>query len=692
MKTATGDLYYNAELALIRSMGRRLQVGLGSPTYEQQQRQQATLFAQEVSQRLGRVRARRTRDLSRSLQQSYRAGVKRAVKVTKGTKPTRDVQSVAVPIHDVLDANDAAAEDSAEGLYNDFVDRAGQNVNGVWTDIGLSVLGGLLLDQADSGLLSTADGQNLAVEADRWEMLGLRDADIMGSLDTMQTNGYDLCIVSNNGSDCALCSRWEQIVLSAFGFTDGYPTLEEAQDAGLFHPYCMHTLDPVDTDEEGNLVDAIPQDIQDEQLDFIKEQRAVERQIRAWEKRQAASLVPSDIQTASDRIRYYNQRLREVQDHVQTVSFNVPANEQSSKEFRDAILNQAGNVPFTENQIDDFLLSAQEGYANLVTHEGMDRLQGTIVIHPNSIELRIEVPSDMAQFFQGAELSDGLAEHGRGTALMTMLSDVSSVQREDGQWELRILKVAEGVPEDAISIGRAHGVDAIRQFEQLGLVENSDAFELRAVYMSEDELNSIARTVTNLESHWEGNGRLNFVDFVPRGDDIPGYGIDSHNASGGLIPGVGSYIAIGEDVAGDHSVEVLQDALDRARALGVSASHIASIERTLADVLNGQRIQGTLLHTVYSYPDVMEGVVSHEMGHVLERLNPEPFNEVLNTRFHGDKVVAALEAGVDLSVRAMDNWDECIAESYAWYVRGQDVQRIDPDLLRIFRELTDYGY
>lgn len=51
-------------------------------------------------------------------------------------------------------------------------------------------------------------------------------------------------------SPCDLCRPWEGATLSLTGATPGYPTLDEARTAGLFHPNCTHVysmaIDPED--------------------------------------------------------------------------------------------------------------------------------------------------------------------------------------------------------------------------------------------------------------------------------------------------------------------------------------------------------------------------------------------------------------------------------------------------------------
>jgi hypothetical protein len=66
--------------------------------------------------------------------------------------------------------------------------------------------------------------------------------------------GFDLVIVSKGGSGDA-CSNWEGEILSITGETEGYRTVEEAQESGeIFHWNCVHSTSSylLTKDEDGN--------------------------------------------------------------------------------------------------------------------------------------------------------------------------------------------------------------------------------------------------------------------------------------------------------------------------------------------------------------------------------------------------------------------------------------------------------
>lgn len=57
-------------------------------------------------------------------------------------------------------------------------------------------------------------------------------------------NGYDLVQVSDHVAECELCRPWEGKILSMSGKHPNYPTVDKAQEGGLFHPNCRHRLLP----------------------------------------------------------------------------------------------------------------------------------------------------------------------------------------------------------------------------------------------------------------------------------------------------------------------------------------------------------------------------------------------------------------------------------------------------------------
>lgn len=66
------------------------------------------------------------------------------------------------------------------------------------------------------------------------------EAHLQGTANRLLEYGHDLVKVSTHLGACEKCRPWQGKVLSLTGRTPGYPTLQEAKDAGLFHPNCRH--------------------------------------------------------------------------------------------------------------------------------------------------------------------------------------------------------------------------------------------------------------------------------------------------------------------------------------------------------------------------------------------------------------------------------------------------------------------
>ena len=76
-------------------------------------------------------------------------------------------------------------------------------------------------------------------------------AHLEGTANRLVEQGHDLVKVSTHRGACELCQPWQGKILSITGKTKGYPTLEEAKAAGLFHPRCRHAYSlSIDLDAE----------------------------------------------------------------------------------------------------------------------------------------------------------------------------------------------------------------------------------------------------------------------------------------------------------------------------------------------------------------------------------------------------------------------------------------------------------
>lgn len=182
-----------------------------------------------------------------------------------------------------------------------------------------------LNDFANRGITSFMDraGRSWDMEtyAEMATLTAIERATREGYLDAMAEFEYDLAQISDHYGACPICEAWQGVIISVSGETRGYPTLSEAEAAGVFHPRCMHDIsvyyegispqgrtkpEPVSEPSAGYSVRA--------------QQRGYERSIRQWKRRMAVAGTPQEEREAYARVRMYQQRLRELVDEYNDIT------------------------------------------------------------------------------------------------------------------------------------------------------------------------------------------------------------------------------------------------------------------------------------------------------------------------------------------------------------------------------------
>jgi hypothetical protein len=153
----------------------------------------------------------------------------------------------------------------AENAYGRFeiVDQViGRRVNDVYRSIALENVTGQVVgyqtwqqtakriraDMAERGITGFVDAAGKRWNMESYaEMLARtvpRAAMVEGTKNRLLEHGHDLAeIIGGIGENtCDHCREWNGRFVSLTGKTSGYPTLDEARDAGVFHPQCSHNI------------------------------------------------------------------------------------------------------------------------------------------------------------------------------------------------------------------------------------------------------------------------------------------------------------------------------------------------------------------------------------------------------------------------------------------------------------------
>jgi hypothetical protein len=175
-------------------------------------------------------------------------------------------------------------------------------------------------DFLDKGINSIVykDGKrvNIAAYAEMALRTASQRATFLGEGKKRDEWGMHLVVVSAHANTCKLCLPWQGKVLIDDVFSHGskadgdYPLLSEAMKAGLLHPQCRHTLAtyfPGIT----KLPKVPKEDVINANYKAEQQQRAIEREIRRWKRREAGSLDDKNVQLASDKVKELQDRLRQ---------------------------------------------------------------------------------------------------------------------------------------------------------------------------------------------------------------------------------------------------------------------------------------------------------------------------------------------------------------------------------------------
>lgn len=190
----------------------------------------------------------------------YKAGSAEAVLELKNVHAPIPIPTGFNRVH--KDAIDALVSDTAKAFGESLtgVNRSAQLLmsrvtrEAITQNIAKGLIGGEADRRVRASVIGSLQTQGLDALIDRggktWsldryaEMLfrtKMVEARNRGLVNRMVQNEYDLVQVSSHGADDD-CGPWEGQILSITGDTPGYPTLSDAEAAGLFHPNCKHAI------------------------------------------------------------------------------------------------------------------------------------------------------------------------------------------------------------------------------------------------------------------------------------------------------------------------------------------------------------------------------------------------------------------------------------------------------------------
>lgn len=342
----TRDLYAGAEERLLGIIARQLADGLEAPGWAQRKLsaiQTVRRASQQVVDELGRAV---TLDVFDVIAEAYNVGHRAAV-VELGALSDVDrarLDEVA-PQAQAVDRLAVETIDRVTSTHRSILRAVVDGFRTIVAEVTATPLLGTgtrrqatqdaMRRFADAGIRAFVDRAGR-----RWQLTSYAEMAVRTSVGraateahmrTLTEHGVDLVVVSNSPRECPLCRPWERRLLS-IGGPDGERTVEvehaiedgrtvrvdvagsldEARRAGLQHPNCRHSVSaytPGITSTEDPEPDPAG-------YEAGQRQREIERNIRKYRRRAAASFTAEQRRAAEGKVRQWQGAMRQhLADH-----------------------------------------------------------------------------------------------------------------------------------------------------------------------------------------------------------------------------------------------------------------------------------------------------------------------------------------------------------------------------------------
>lgn len=189
---------------------------------------------------------------------------------------------------------------------------------------------------ADRGITGFIDrgGHHWTLEnyAEMAVLTAIERATVSGYVDTMQGYGFDLAVIDGHMGSCPICEAWEGVIVSVSGEDDRYPSLTDAEDAGCFHPRCMHGIstyyEGITHEPAGGFRDE-PRPVREASPQYTvrSKQRYCERMAQKYRDRALVAQTPQQKAQATAKAREWSaeaERQKELQFDQKPATLKLP--------------------------------------------------------------------------------------------------------------------------------------------------------------------------------------------------------------------------------------------------------------------------------------------------------------------------------------------------------------------------------
>lgn len=324
-------IFDRAELVILAEVRRRILKGLKTPGWAERKAAEIAEMRQWLRRHTAEFLSEAAPEVRRIVRQAYDEGAAAVAEQLKAAnlldihpqpfEPGARIRALASDTVTVLASTSRAILRTTLDAYRDVIEAAaGEVVTGVSTRWAATKRA--LEAFADRGITGFVDEAGRRWDLGSYAEMATRTAVMRsakeGAVDRYEAAGEDLVIVSDHWEECDLCRPWEGKILSLKGRTPGYPTIDQAEVAGLFHPNCRHTVSLYTPGLTRTPRTQGPESPAEARLIYQErmQQRRLERGIRQWKRREAAALDDEARERAGAKVAEWTRALQAHIRHV----------------------------------------------------------------------------------------------------------------------------------------------------------------------------------------------------------------------------------------------------------------------------------------------------------------------------------------------------------------------------------------
>ena len=320
--------YEDAELHMLRTISRRLAKGVTEAGWAEEKYAEVKAVRKELQRSLKALKEQRETLLDGVMNDAYAAGAgeffTEAERFTnllgiRAISPnSQKVARILADLNGSLEAGDRMILRQADDAYADIVGRVAADM-ATGTLSTREAVSKAVDEFAERGITSFIDKAGRCWEMGSYAEMALltaiEKATVAGYVDTMQSYGFDLAVISSHVGACPLCAAWQGVIISVSGRDRKYQSLDDAQASGVFHPRCRHHLS---TYYEGITKNTrskpAPVKAPESAYTDRSKQRHCERMIRKWKRRMVAATEPQNERLAFAHVRKWRNTLADLID------------------------------------------------------------------------------------------------------------------------------------------------------------------------------------------------------------------------------------------------------------------------------------------------------------------------------------------------------------------------------------------